>query len=191
MRASVIVVLALLLSACTASQEGSPPTQTVIAQSIVTVTVTPTPGPTGPDRATTVMSTASCSELDPVDFQDIPGSDGYVMTTRFGCDTTSSDQRISGHEEFTMVATILDPTVGGACIIDDAVLSTDQGTWRGSGRCMVDLAGVLSPAKYVEPTYFGDVAYVGEGAYSGLEYHYYLYGMQGEIAHAGWIAESG
>lgn len=191
MRTSVIAVLALLLSACTVIHESSAPTETVTAHTVVTVTAAPSPSPLVPADVVAVTSTASCVTLDPVGLKDFGTSDGYIMTTKFRCTTTSSDPRTVGVEEFTMVATIANPAVGGACTIDDAVLETDEGKWTGAGECVVDLAGILSPAKYVEPTYFGHVHYAGTGAYEGLVYNLHLYGMQGEIAHAGWIGQAG
>ncbi len=190
MRSIILVCAALMLAACSSEPAATAsPSASSSAHDVVIVTATPTPVP--PDDAIVVTGTSACETVDEVGPEPIGDTAGYVMTSGFRCEATASDPRVTGREEMTLVARIVDPALGGACTMDDAVLTSADGTWSGTGRCMVDLAGILSPAQYVEPWYFGEVLFVGGGAYEGLHYRCFLSGMQGELAHAGWIAEEG
>ena len=120
-----------------------------------------------PDDAQVVWGTVQCR-----------ASGGVVGVLK--CELDMSDPRVSGTEtieEYQIVAAT-DPAVW----IFDHVITNADGTWRGSSQGADDPAG--------NPT--GEAHFVGEGAYEGLEFHYYFTEpvlLEGGFLR-GWISES-
>jgi hypothetical protein len=67
---------------------------------------------------------------------------------------------------------------------DDARITTAEGTWRGQVQAATDDAAVPAP--------IGEAHYIGEGAYAGLEFHYYFADLDiaedGDVLVHGWIS---
>jgi hypothetical protein len=84
------------------------------------------------------------------------------------CKLNLSDTRVLGTETqdgFRILAG--DVGAGNVRAADDARITTSKGTWRGRVQVATDDAAV--------PAAIGEAHYVGEGAYEGLEFHYYYY----------------
>jgi len=101
------------------------------------------------------------------------------------CQLDLSDPRVSGTETQDGVR-ILAGSVGAGDVrmADDARIATADGTWRGRIQAATDDASV--------PTSIGEAHYIGEGAYEGLEFHYYFADLDsaegGEVRVHGWIS---
>ena len=101
------------------------------------------------------------------------------------CQLDLSDPRVSGTETQDGVR-ILAGSVGAGDVrmADDARIATADGTWRGRIQAATDDASV--------PTAVGEARYIGEGAYEGLEFHYYFADLDsaegGEVRVHGWIS---
>ena len=69
-------------------------------------------------------------------------------------------------------------------VADAARIATTKGTWRGSAQAATDDATVPAP--------IGEAHYIGEGAYEGLEFHYYFADLDtaegGAVLVHGWIS---
>ncbi len=65
-------------------------------------------------------------------------------------------------------------------MLEEAVLTNDEGSWRGS----------VEGAEGRDTLPSGEVHYVGEGAYEGLEFHHYFAADQdpAEAVVRGWIS---
>jgi hypothetical protein len=113
-----------------------------------------------------------------------------VVTERFICQDVMSDPRVTGTQELVAVTKYTDDTIGGVWTSDEATLTTDEGTWRGTGWGIVDLAGVLPFAEGEFPFNYGEAHFFGEGPYEGLEYHYYITGSNSSAGLTGWIRTS-
>jgi hypothetical protein len=100
------------------------------------------------------------------------------------CQLDLSDPRVSGTETQDGVR-ILAGSVGAGDVrmADDARIATAEGTWRGRIQAATDDASV--------PTAVGEAHYIGEGAYEGLEFHYYFADLDiaedGPVRVHGWI----
>jgi hypothetical protein len=101
------------------------------------------------------------------------------------CQLDLSDPRVSGTETQDRFH-ILAGSVGGGDVrvADDARIATADGTWRGRVQAAADDASVPAPV--------GEAHYVGEGAYEGLEFHYYFADLDiaegGAVLVHGWIS---
>jgi hypothetical protein len=77
-----------------------------------------------------------------------------------------------------------DVGAGDVRAADDARITTSKGTWRGRVQAAADDASV--------PAAIGEAHYIGEGAYEGLEFHYYFADLDsaddGAIRVHGWIS---
>jgi hypothetical protein len=77
-----------------------------------------------------------------------------------------------------------DVGAGDVRAADDARITTSEGTWRGRVQAAADDASV--------PAAIGEAHYIGEGAYEGLEFHYYFADLDsaddGAIRVHGWIS---
>lgn len=104
---------------------------------------------------------------------------------RYTCETVSSDPRFEGTEELDLVA--YDGGSAGGPWTAEAVLTQDRGSWRGRGRGVWD-AGASPLGTPGVPFNYGEMTFVGEGAYEGLVLHYYVAGTDEELALMGWIA---
>jgi hypothetical protein len=86
------------------------------------------------------------------------------------CQLDLSDPRVSGTETQDRVR-VLAGSVGAGDVrgADDARIAAAEGTWRGRIQAASDDAAVPAP--------IGEAHYIGEGAYEGLEFHYYFAGL--------------
>jgi hypothetical protein len=101
------------------------------------------------------------------------------------CQLDLSDPRVSGTETqdgFRLLAG--DVGAGDVRAADDARITTTEGTWRGRVQAATDDASVPAP--------IGEAHYIGEGAYEGLEFHYYFADLEiaedGPVRVHGWIS---
>jgi hypothetical protein len=101
------------------------------------------------------------------------------------CQLDLSDPRVSGIEtqdRFHILAG--DIGAGDVRAADDARITTAEGTWRGRIQAATDDAAVPAP--------IGEAHYIGEGAYEGLEFHYYFADLEiaedGPVRVHGWIS---
>jgi hypothetical protein len=114
-----------------------------------------------------------------------------VITERFDCETVSSDPRTSGVEIYPeIVSRITDKSRGGTWTAEGITLTNDEGVWRGTGHGAFDLRGDLPFAEGISPFNYGEINYVGEGAYEGLRLHIYISGPNEQVGLAGWIQPS-
>lgn len=121
-----------------------------------------------PDDAVVVVGTATCSF--PEDQEPPPD--------RVECDHSMSDPRVSGAEASTGYTFVESAeSVGFAWAAEETVLTNADGTWRGSVHGVDDGSGGVR----------GEAHLLGEGAYEGLEYHYYLDGLE-QVEVMGWIS---
>lgn len=121
-----------------------------------------------PDDSVAVTGTATCdtSWL------------GGLLTVE--CVLDMSDPRVSGNEiqpDIHFFAAGLDARVW---MVEEAVITNEDGTWRGSAQGAEDLAG----------TPIGEAHYVGEGGYEGLVFHYYFADLDDQVELRGWISGS-
>jgi hypothetical protein len=122
-----------------------------------------------PAGSVAVSGTAACDDTD----------SGRV------CQLDLTDPRVSGTETQDGVR-ILAGSVGAGDVrmADDARIATAEGTWRGRIQAATDDASV--------PTAVGEARYIGEGAYEGLEFHYYFADLDiaedGPVRVHGWIS---
>ena len=101
------------------------------------------------------------------------------------CTTESTNPRVVGTEELHL--TRYGNWSDAAPWTADAVLSTTEGTWRGSGRGVRDVTGASGLGMARFPFLYGELTYVGEGAYDGLVMHRYMAGHLGNLAVSGWV----
>jgi hypothetical protein len=101
------------------------------------------------------------------------------------CQLDLSDPRVSGTETQDGVRVLAGSVgAGDVSMADDARIATAEGTWRGRIQAATDDASV--------PTAVGEAHYIGEGAYEGLEFHYYFadpdIAEDGPVRVHGWIS---
>jgi hypothetical protein len=106
---------------------------------------------------------------------------------RYTCETVTTDPRFEGTEELVLIAYDAG-TVGGPWTAAGS-LTQDTGAWRGQGLGVWD-AGASPLGTPGVPFNYGEMTYIGEGAYEGLVLHYYVAGTDEELALMGWIAPS-
>lgn len=122
--------------------------------------------------------------------------DTEVHTSTFECEAQMSDPRVSGTAVFTLVARVVDGAAGYTWTADDMVLTTPGGVWRGTASGVSDTQGVAPFAQGVAPFDYGEARLVGEGAYAGLVYRFFMTGATGLGSHwsyalAGWVEPAG
>jgi hypothetical protein len=141
-------------------------------------------GPSG--EAVAVWGTASCV----IESDSASVVEGvYVVEEDFVCELTASDDRISGTETLHVVSRFTGPEEA-VWTVEEAVLSTSKGSWRGSahGALTLSSSSVLPHAVDASPPFnFGEVFYEGEGDLAGLQFHYYFSGSNSTEGFAGWI----
>ena len=143
-----------------------------------------------PEGAVAIAGTSKCGMSRLSDTFDDEGVE--IVEERFFCESELSDARATGTEEYPVITTrIVSPGVGGLWTVDDATLTNDGGVWRGTGHGVVDMAGVLPMAEGLWPFNYGEVHYIGERGYEGLEMHLYITGTNYDFALVGWIVEAG
>ena len=129
-----------------------------------------------PDGSVVVWGVAWCQiSLSGGDSTD--GAEGWLV----GCTLDMSDPRVSGIERQDRFR-LLAGSIGAGAVWagEEAHLTNDEGSWRGSVLGVEDRATL--PA--------GEAHYVGEGAYEGLEFHYYFFSAQdsSQAVLRGWIS---
>ena len=103
----------------------------------------------------------------------------YFLT----CDLDMSDPRVSGTETLHLFSGYGETLAGRAWILEQDVITNAEGAWRGSAQGADDPGA--NPA--------GEAHFLGEGAYEGLEFHYYFDQISianGEVQLRGWISSS-
>jgi hypothetical protein len=108
---------------------------------------------------------------------DPEGGTGWLVV----CELDMSDPRVSGTERHDRLRFFDGGEVGIVWVAEEASITNAEGTWRGSVQAADD--GIPS----------GEAHYVGEGAYEGLEFHYYFGGSDNaaESKVRGWISGGG
>jgi hypothetical protein len=128
-----------------------------------------------PPDATVVAGTADCEFSD-----DGLGADGEPGAFLVVCELDLTDPRVSGTERHDRFDFVQEGPDGMVWLVEDATITNADGTWRGSAQAAEDNRAIPS----------GEAHYVGEGAYEGLEFHYYFFhadlGDEAEVR--GWIS---
>jgi hypothetical protein len=123
-----------------------------------------------PDKSQVVWGSVSCRDMD-------------SETWSYSCELDMSDPRVNGTE---MIGGYINAGFYGAgrqWIFEHDIITNAEGTWRGSAQGSDNRPG----------TPVGEAHFVGEGAYQGLEFHYYFTTKLGTLEEAllrGWISES-
>lgn len=131
-----------------------------------------------PADSVVVSGTAACDfSMDGVDPEG--GAEGGWLVV---CALDMSDPRVSGTETHDRLRFFTGGEGGLVWVAEEAVITNPGGTWRGSAQA-ADIGGLPS----------GEAHYSGEGAYDGLEFHYYFCGpdeADGPLVR-GWISGGG
>lgn len=167
----------LLLAACstgtgtTSADPSTTPTPTPVA-----TTVEAAPFHAIPDDPVVVTGTATCTFSTTAGVNPEGGA-GLLVT----CELDMSDPRVSGTETDDRFRFFKGGEAGDVWVAEEATITNGQGAWRGSMQAADD--GIPC----------GEAHFVGEGAYEGLEFHYYLGpGAGGDDAVLkGWISGDG
>ena len=186
--AAAFVLLVSIASACESfSSESTTTTDGPTAAASPTTTTAPpttTTAPALPEMevaplhavpADTAMvsGTGACSFGEGVGAE---GGEGYLIT----CELDMSDPRVSGTETQDRFRTFEGGEFGNVWVAEEDVITNAEGSWRGSAQIVHD---DTAPS--------GEAHFAGEGAYEGLEFHYYFSGYCGnpeQIELRGWIA---
>lgn len=107
------------------------------------------------------------------------------LVEHFSCTTETTDPRATGTEELDVFSRLGPRPLPWVAYGE---FSTDEGSWRGRGEGMVDPQGRSPFGTSGRPFNYGEMTYVGEGAYDGLVMHYYFAGGDDLTGVAGWIA---
>lgn len=193
-RMTPFALVVLLLPACSGSVNEAG--DTTLAPTTTTTTTAPTTTTTVVESATTT-SDVTGSEVAP--FHEMPAFSVAVVGTAtcifsmptegltIDCDLDLTDPRVSG-TEISSGYEFFAWGKNGRAWIGDGVITNPDGTWTGSLQGAENASG-SSPV--------GEAHYFGEGAYEGLEFHYYFMhpepvtGDTGPVEIRGWIYESG
>ncbi len=175
-------VLVASLAACSASESGSAaapadsPTTTAApaaATAAGAAAAAVTPLQAIPADSVGVTGELTCRGSD--DGTTVEGGPSWL----FVCELDTSDRRVNGTQTDDFFRLY---DMGGAALVwvaEDSVIVNDKGAWRG----IVQAGDDATPC--------GEAHYVGEGAYDGLEFHYYFCDA-GEAAEVrGWISGGG
>ncbi len=186
------LVAAIAACAGSSATPEAPPTTTAATTAAPTTTVAPATTTTAAQNQPAPASTAAEAVIhavaaDPLvvtgtaacDFSDDgvapEGGAGFRVT----CELDLSDPRVRGTEIHDRFRFIFGGDTGDVWGAEEAVITNDEGTWRGSAQAADD------------GTPIGEARYIGEGAYAGLEFHYYFSHVDlADKAHVrGWISE--
>lgn len=175
-RIMAVVCIVGLVAACESSSSATTPPEVITTTSSTTTTVLGTttldaaPFHAIPADSLVVAGTATCSfseaGVDP------EGGPGFLVT----CELSMSDPRVSGTETHDRFRFVNGGELGDVWIAEEATITNAEGTWRGSAQ----------GADTGLPT--GEAHYYGEGAYEGLEFHYYFDNDDSGVAFRGWIS---
>jgi hypothetical protein len=136
----------------------------------------PTPFHGIPDAFETVSGKAECfvngyGGIDPA-----TGGAGWIVS----CWLEMDDPRVSGHEVANRIRITERDGTGYVWVAEEATITNDEGTWRG----IIQTADNGSQRN-------GEGHFIGEGAYEGLEYHYFFgVNVADEHIRAGWVYPS-
>jgi hypothetical protein len=157
----------LLLAACSPAGTASPASSTTGVAPFHSI----------PSNSKVVWGTATC-ELSDGGVDPVGGGAGWLAV----CDFDMSDPRVSGTETEDRFRFVIGAAgIATLWVSEEATISNAEGTWRGSVQGAEDSGS--SP--------IGEAHYVGEGAYQGLEFHYYFAAVADvPIQVHGWISSS-
>ncbi len=162
-RPTIIVVAVLLLVGLAACGDSG-------------TAAAPTPFHGIPDDFVTSSGTGDCrlSATEGVN----PASGG--PSWRIWCELDMSDPRVGGTEILDRLRITDRDGTGYVWVAEEATITNDEGTWRGTVQT-ADSGGQRN----------GEGHFVGEGAYEGLEYHYF-FGVNADDEHirTGWVYSS-
>jgi hypothetical protein len=122
-----------------------------------------------------VTGTAECGFFNTgTDLEDPGAEEGDLVE----CELEMSDPRVSGievHDRFHYYDT---GAQAFAWVAEEATITNADGSWRGLAQAVDD------------GTPIGEARYIGEGAYDGLEFHYYFShpSISGQAELHGWIS---
>lgn len=128
--------------------------------------------------AVVVYGTATC-ELSDEGVDPAGGGAGWLAV----CDFDMSDPRVSGTETEDRFRFVVGragfPTLW---VSEEAAITNAEGAWRGTVQAVEDKGA----------TPIGEAHFVGEGAYQGLDFHYYFAAVieGGPVQLHGWISRS-
>jgi hypothetical protein len=170
-----MVGIAALLGACGAGQPTAPPSPTGIAAEADDPVADVAPFHAVAADSVFVSGTPRCRFSE---------EDGAFIAA---CTLDLSDPRVSGSERQAGWQVVVDEqgqSRGTVQIADTCTIANDVGSWRGGAQATdLDNTGTLLEAHYV-----------GEGAYDGLEFHYYVSDVDSANAPPvlmGWISGGG
>jgi len=179
---AAVFVVALLAACGSASSElttaAAPASSTTVATTAASESSTTdvVPFHAIPDVPAVVSGTATC-EISTTGGNGAEGGDGWLVV----CELDMSDARVSGTERHDRLRFFEGGETGIVWVAEEAVITNAESTWRGSVQAADD--GIPS----------GEAHYVGEGAYEGLEFHYYFGGHDSAASSdvRGWISGGG
>ena len=131
-----------------------------------------------PADAVVVWGSATCDFSE--EGVDPEGGAGFLV----GCELDMSDARVSGTERQDRFRFVVGSVGAGTVwLAEEAVITNAEGTWRGSAQAAENDEAIPS----------GEAHYVGEGAYEGLEFHYYFFhaDLDDKAQLRGWISGGG
>jgi hypothetical protein len=133
-----------------------------------------------PGDATVVSGTATCEFLE--GGVDTEGGEGWLVV----CPLDLSDPRVAGTERQDRFRFVVGRIgAGDVWVAEEATITTPDGAWHGTAQGAEDDEAVP----------IGEAHYVGEGAYEGLEFHYYFAHLDiaedGPTQLRGWISGGG
>jgi hypothetical protein len=167
---TLIVTAAVLACACGSS--GSETTTSTSATAATTATTATTaaadartPFHAVPTEPVLISGSATCSF-----------SSGLLSAT---CQLDLSDPRVTGTETHDWILFYPGGEVGDVWFATDARITNDDGSWTGSVQAADDGLPI------------GEAHYVGNGAYEGLEFHYYFFqlDLDSPAKVLGWISD--
>lgn len=166
-RRILMMVAVIPLAAC-----GSSTSETAASTSAAETTTvapaapdSPTPFHAVPTEPVLITGSATCS----FSFEPFSAT----------CQLDLSDPRVTGTETHDSIIFHPGGEVGDVWFAADAMITNDEGSWTGSAQAADDGVPI------------GEAHYVGDGAYEGLEFHYYFFqadlGSPAKVL--GWISD--
>jgi hypothetical protein len=183
-RITALIPLILFSSACGTSSSNPTTTRAAIAASTsATTTTVPTSTTTSTTTTAPPVVTADGVAFYPVSAEAVVVT-GTAMCWMGGtgpvCEDDMSDPRVSGYEHVGLLRFVVEEPNGKVWVAENDVITGEEGTWRGIAQGAEDTHAIAC----------GEAHFVGEGAYEGLEYHYYFCGWpKAELR--GWISDGG
>lgn len=173
------LTIVLLLAACTQNNASSSGSESPAPESPTTAEVAASPA----SDKVLVSGTAVCDFTSALSEQ--KRGSFSIFTGTMACTEEMSDPRVSGRDEFNLTQTqVFRPDVAWFSL-EDQVLTTEGGTWRGGG-----FGSEFTNPDDGDLYTSGHSTLVGEGAYKGLVYRQLYYQSSAEADHyflSGWI----